>query len=85
MQQRTITMASAAALAILVCGYVLFEQGRQAGVRATVAEFAKADKEGAENVTDTSRRVLRDLGRVDDPVRLLCATDGLRDAECDND
>ena len=81
----TIAIAGAATLVILAGMYFSFEQGRQSGVRATVTEYTKADQEGAEDVTETSRRVLRDLGRVADPIGLLCETGGLRDAECGND
>lgn len=71
--------------ALLLAGFVIYGQGHKAGVRATVTEYVEADQGGAEDVRETSRRVLRDLGHVDDPVGLLCATGGLRDAECGDD
>ena len=85
MDRGHITLAIAIVMGLIGVSVTLYQSGKREGVRATVAEYARADKEGAENVTETSRRVLRDLGGVDDPIGLLCKTNGLRDAECDND
>lgn len=82
MDRGHVTMTIAVALALIGVTVTIYQAGKREGVRATVAEFARADQEGAEDVTETSRRVLRDLGNVADPVGLLCETGGLRDAEC---
>lgn len=86
MTGRLTLMIGAGLVAVAVAATVAATRiAYQRGVQDTVIEFQQADREGASNVRQTSERVLRDLGNVDDPLRVLCDTGGLRDAECDDD
>lgn len=73
--------AIGAAVAVAALGGLWFygERREAAGVRQCVAEFAAADRKGAEDARTTAERVLRDLADVDDPDELLRNTGGLRD------
>lgn len=74
-----LVLASGLIAAVLFVGWLYGRHQYRAGVTETTQQFIAADKEGAEDATQTAERVLRDLGGVDDPDGLLERTGGLRD------
>ncbi len=69
--------ALALALVAALWGYGRYMHKQ--GVTDTTREFIEADRKGAEDAEETARRVLRDIGNVDDPDELLRSTGGLRE------
>lgn len=70
------------AIGVVAIGSAIWGYGRhmhQQGVKDTTREFVEADRKGAEDAEETAKRVLRDIGNVDDPDELLRETGGLRD------
>lgn len=70
----------AVALLLLLAGIWFYGSVQyKKGVLETVAQYQKADREGAQNARDIAEEVIRSLTGDFDPDELLVNTDGLRD------
>lgn len=73
-----IGLAAGAVAALGGAVWLYGQQQHRRGVVDATRDFVEADRKGADDVTETAEKILRDIGSVDDPIGLLRETGGLR-------